>query len=120
MNVGAFLSLSQELPSLLAVLKHFSGKDSGCFWNSLRNLTRCFVSFKGVRAVLAAGFNETHRSNLAAVGILPLQFLPNQSAETLGLTGYEEFTVHLPLDLVPNQRIEVQVYITVSVGFLCG
>jgi aconitate hydratase len=45
----------------------------------------------GVRAVLAEGFERIHRSNLVGMGILPLQFLPGQSAATLGVTGHEVF-----------------------------
>uniref|UniRef100_A0A1I8G9E8 Cytoplasmic aconitate hydratase n=1 Tax=Macrostomum lignano TaxID=282301 RepID=A0A1I8G9E8_9PLAT len=47
----------------------------------------------GVRAVLAQSYERIHRSNLAGMGILPLQFLPGQSAESLGLTGRELISV---------------------------
>src|SRR5213083_804796 len=47
----------------------------------------------GVRAVIAESFERIHRSNLVGMGILPLQFLPEQSAATLGLTGKETFDV---------------------------
>jgi aconitate hydratase len=47
----------------------------------------------GVRAVLAESFERIHRSNLLMMGILPLQFLPGENLETLGLTGREEFSV---------------------------
>ena len=47
----------------------------------------------GVRAVLAESFERIHRSNLVGMGILPLQFLEGQSAETLSLTGEETFDV---------------------------
>jgi aconitate hydratase len=47
----------------------------------------------GVRAVLAESFERIHRSNLLMMGILPLQFLPGESRETLGLTGREEFSI---------------------------
>ena len=47
----------------------------------------------GVKAVLAQSFERIHRSNLVGMGILPLQFLPDQSAATLGLTGREVFDV---------------------------
>jgi aconitate hydratase len=43
----------------------------------------------GVRAVIAESFERIHRSNLLGMGILPLQFLPGESAESLGLTGHE-------------------------------
>jgi aconitate hydratase len=47
----------------------------------------------GVRAALAESFERIHRSNLVGMGILPLQFLPEQSAETHGLTGEETFDI---------------------------
>jgi aconitate hydratase len=48
---------------------------------------------QGVRAVIARSYERIHRSNLVGMGILPLQFPPGVSAESLGLTGHEEFDV---------------------------
>ncbi|MEI8104425.1 MAG: aconitate hydratase AcnA [Actinomycetes bacterium] len=47
----------------------------------------------GVRAVIAESYERIHRSNLLMMGILPLQFLPGESRESLGLTGREKFAV---------------------------
>jgi len=47
----------------------------------------------GVRAVLAESYERIHRSNLLMMGILPLQYLDGENAESLGLTGREEFAV---------------------------
>ncbi len=47
----------------------------------------------GVRAVLAESFERIHRSNLIGMGILPLQFLPGDSAGSLGLAGDEVFDI---------------------------
>ena len=47
----------------------------------------------GVRAVIAESFERIHRSNLVEMGVLPLEFLNGESAETLGLTGSERFTI---------------------------
>src|SRR5262249_30782332 len=47
----------------------------------------------GVRAVLAESYERIHRSNLLMMGILPLQFAPGESRESLGLTGREEFAI---------------------------
>jgi aconitate hydratase len=47
----------------------------------------------GIRFVVAESYERIHRSNLVGMGILPLQFLPGQSAESLGLTGEEIFDV---------------------------
>jgi aconitate hydratase len=45
----------------------------------------------GVRAVIAESFERIHRSNLVGMGILPLQFVEGQTAESLGLTGEEVY-----------------------------
>ncbi|MGI9322968.1 MAG: aconitate hydratase, partial [Pseudomonadales bacterium] len=47
----------------------------------------------GVRAVIAVGYERIHRSNLIGMGILPLQFKPGESADTLGLDGTETFDI---------------------------
>jgi aconitate hydratase len=47
----------------------------------------------GVRAVIAESYERIHRSNLLMMGVLPLQFLPGQSRESLGLTGREEYAI---------------------------
>jgi aconitate hydratase len=47
----------------------------------------------GVRAVIAESYERIHRSNLLMMGVLPLQFMPGENRETLGLTGREEFTI---------------------------
>jgi len=47
----------------------------------------------GVRAVLAENYERIHRSNLVGMGILPLQFLEGENAQSLGLTGEEVFEI---------------------------
>jgi aconitate hydratase len=47
----------------------------------------------GARAVLAESFERIHRSNLIGMGVVPLQFLPGQNAQSLGLTGREVFDI---------------------------
>jgi aconitate hydratase len=47
----------------------------------------------GVKAVLATSFERIHRSNLIGMGVLPLQFQAGDSAQSLGLTGEETFSV---------------------------
>lgn len=48
---------------------------------------------QGIKAVIAQSYERIHRSNLVGMGVLPLQFLPGQSAESLGLTGKETFDI---------------------------
>jgi aconitate hydratase len=47
----------------------------------------------GVKAVIAESYERIHRSNLLMMGLLPLQFMDGEDAETLGLTGREEFAI---------------------------
>ena len=47
----------------------------------------------GIRFVIAESYERIHRSNLVGMGILPFQFLPGQSAASLGLTGKEIFAI---------------------------
>jgi aconitate hydratase len=47
----------------------------------------------GVKAVVAKSFERIHRSNLIGMGVLPLQFMDGQGADTLGLTGKEVFDI---------------------------
>ncbi|WP_038056397.1 aconitate hydratase AcnA [Thermus amyloliquefaciens] len=61
----------------------------------------------GVKAVLAESFERIHRSNLVGMGVLPLEFLPGQNRETLGLTGYEVYDILGLQDLVPRKKVEV-------------
>ncbi|XP_076439282.1 cytoplasmic aconitate hydratase-like isoform X2 [Babylonia areolata] len=63
----------------------------------------------GVRAVIAESYERIHRSNLVGMGILPLQYLPGQTAQSLGLTGKETFTISVPQDLSTGQILDVQV-----------
>jgi aconitate hydratase len=47
----------------------------------------------GVKAVIAESFERIHRSNLIGMGVVPLQFLHGQNAQSLGLTGKEAFSI---------------------------
>jgi aconitate hydratase len=47
----------------------------------------------GVRAVIAESYERIHRSNLLMMGILPLQYVDGENAQSLGLTGHEEFAI---------------------------
>ncbi len=47
----------------------------------------------GVKAVIAESYERIHRSNLLMMGVLPLQYLPGETRETLGLTGRETFSI---------------------------
>ena len=67
------------------------GKEYGS--GSSRDWAAKGTALLGVRAVLVESFERIHRSNLIGMGVLPLQFKPGESAESLGLTGQETFSV---------------------------
>ncbi len=46
-----------------------------------------------MKAVIAQSYERIHRSNLVGMGVLPLQFLPEEDADSLGLTGEESFDI---------------------------
>ncbi|MEJ2553555.1 MAG: aconitase family protein, partial [Gammaproteobacteria bacterium] len=62
----------------------------------------------GIRAVIAESFERIHRSNLVGMGILPVQFLPGDNAETLGLSGEETFDIDGLAALEPGQRLQIE------------
>jgi aconitate hydratase len=64
----------------------------------------------GVKAVIAESFERIHRSNLIGMGILPLQFKEGENAKSLGLTGFEVYSIHgIKEGLVPKKEITVTV-----------
>lgn len=63
----------------------------------------------GITAVIAESYERIHRSNLVGMGIAPLQYLPGQNAETLGLTGQETFDIVIPDNCAPGAVINVKV-----------
>ncbi|MCX7823563.1 MAG: aconitate hydratase AcnA [Syntrophobacterales bacterium] len=67
------------------------GKEYGT--GSSRDWAAKGTALLGVRAVIAESFERIHRSNLIGMGVIPLQFLPGESAEGLGITGEEIFFI---------------------------
>ena len=68
-----------------------AGKEYGT--GSSRDWAAKGTKLLGVKAVIAESFERIHRSNLVGMGVLPLQFIDGQSAESLGLDGSETFDV---------------------------
>jgi aconitate hydratase len=68
-----------------------SGKEYGS--GSSRDWAAKGTALLGVRAVIAESYERIHRSNLIGMGVLPLQYPDGESAESLGLTGEETFSV---------------------------
>src|SRR5690606_23680629 len=70
-----------------------AGQDYGM--GSSRDWAAKGTNLLGIKTVIAQSFERIHRSNLVLMGVLPLQFKPGESAETLGLTGKETFEVQI-------------------------
>jgi aconitate hydratase len=67
------------------------GKEYGS--GSSRDWAAKGTNLLGIRAVICESFERIHRSNLVGMGVLPLQFPAGESAESLGLTGEETFSI---------------------------
>lgn len=70
-----------------------AGKEYGS--GSSRDWAAKGPNLLGVKAVIAESFERIHRSNLVGMGILPMQFINNENADKLGLTGEEVFDIEL-------------------------
>lgn len=68
-----------------------AGKEYGS--GSSRDWAAKGTALLGVKAVITESFERIHRSNLIGMGVLPLQYLPGQSADSLGLDGTESFSI---------------------------
>ena len=82
-----------------------AGKEYGT--GSSRDWAAKGTTLLGVRAVVAESYERIHRSNLVGMGVLPLQFQGNDSAESLGLTGDELFSIDGVASLKPRQNVTV-------------
>jgi aconitate hydratase len=68
-----------------------AGKEYGT--GSSRDWAAKGAALLGIKAVIAESFERIHRSNLIGMGILPLQFENGESAEQLGLNGFENYSI---------------------------
>nr|XP_054365526.1 cytoplasmic aconitate hydratase [Mirounga angustirostris] len=62
----------------------------------------------GIKAVLAESYERIHRSNLVGMGVIPLEYLPGETADTLGLTGRERYSIIIPENLTPRMKVQVK------------
>jgi aconitate hydratase len=84
-----------------------AGKEYGS--GSSRDWAAKGPSLLGVRAVLAESYERIHRSNLVGMGVVPLQYLGGDSAQSLGLDGSEVYAVRgLSGGIEPGQRVRVE------------
>src|SRR6202030_4250809 len=83
---AAMRYIEQDIPLIV-----LAGKEYGS--GSSRDWAAKGTRLLGVHAVIAESFERIHRSNLVGMGILPLQFLDEQTPDTLGLSGEEHYDI---------------------------
>jgi aconitate hydratase len=81
-----------QYQALSVPLVIFAGKEYGT--GSSRDWAAKGTRLLGVRAVIAQSFERIHRSNLIGMGVLPLQFMGEDSWKSLRLSGSELITIH--------------------------
>ncbi|SKB02899.1 aconitate hydratase AcnA [Aeromicrobium choanae] len=90
-EVTSVFDASQHYQDAGIPLVVLAGKEYGS--GSSRDWAAKGTALLGVKVVIAESYERIHRSNLIGMGVLPLQFPEGQTAESLGLTGEETFTV---------------------------
>jgi aconitate hydratase len=83
-----------------------AGKEYGS--GSSRDWAAKGTRLLGVRVVIAESYERIHRSNLVGMGVLPLEFKPGETRESLGLTGHEVFNIEGIAALSPKKLITVK------------
>jgi len=102
-------SVIEKMPIYDAAMKYiaegtptviFAGEEYGT--GSSRDWAAKGTQLLGIKAVVARSFERIHRSNLVGMGVLPLQFKPGESWQTLKLTGSEL------VDVIPHPELKPQ------------
>ncbi len=105
-EVAPIYDVAMKYQSRGVPLLVIAGKEYGT--GSSRDWAAKGTALLGVRAVIAESFERIHRSNLVGMGVLPLQFLPGENRERLGLTGREVYTIHgIAEGLEPGKKLTV-------------
>ncbi len=99
---AAMKYIAQGTPTVV-----FGGEEYGT--GSSRDWAAKGTQLLGVRAVIARSFERIHRSNLVGMGVLPLQFLGDDSAESLGIKGDEQIDILGLDDIRPQQELTLVV-----------
>jgi aconitate hydratase len=96
---AAMKYVHDDVPTMI-----FAGEEYGT--GSSRDWAAKGTQLLGVKAVVARSFERIHRSNLVGMGVLPLQFLGNDSVQSLNITGNETFGLEgLEHDIKPQQEV---------------
>lgn len=100
----AAMRYQQQKTPLLII----AGKEYGT--GSSRDWAAKGTNLLGVKAVIAESFERIHRSNLVGMGVLPLQFINEQTRQSLNLTGREVLSIYgLSDNIQPHQILDVEV-----------
>ena len=115
-NLTKYIPSGEEMSMYDAAMKYketgvpsivLAGKEYGT--GSSRDWAAKGPMLQGIRAAIAESFERIHRSNLVGMGILPLQFVDGQNAESLGLGGDEVFDITgLSDNMAPQSLIDVK------------
>ena len=96
---AAMKYIGSNVPTMI-----FAGEEYGT--GSSRDWAAKGTQLLGVKAVVARSFERIHRSNLVGMGVLPLQFIGNDSVQSLNITGNESFDLlGLEHDIKPQQEV---------------
>jgi aconitate hydratase len=106
----------EEMPIYTAAMKYIEeGRDlvvlAGQMYGagSSRDWAAKGTKLQGVKAVIAESFERIHRSNLVGMGVIPCEYMNGETAESLGLTGKESFTITgVADDFVPGKILNVR------------
>ncbi len=97
-----------------------AGKEYGT--GSSRDWAAKGTKLLGVQAVIAESFERIHRSNLIGMGVLPLEFMENDTKKSLNINGNEKITINDLDKLQPNQTIKCSIIgndKNININLLC-
>jgi len=101
---AAMKYVAEGIPTMV-----FGGEEYGT--GSSRDWAAKGTQLLGVKAVIVRSFERIHRSNLVGMGVLPLQFIGNDSVETLGITGKETYDLKgLEGEIKPQQQATLVIH----------
>ena len=101
---AAMQYIKDDVPTMV-----FGGEEYGT--GSSRDWAAKGTQLLGVKAVITRSFERIHRSNLVGMGVLPLQFIGNDSVQTLGITGEETFDLKgLDGEIKPQQEATLVIH----------
>jgi len=102
--VVSIFDASVEYRSAGTPLMIIAGKEYGS--GSSRDWAAKGVALLGVKAVIAESYERIHRSNLVGMGVLPLEFINGDTRQSLGLTGFETYSIENVLGPVATVKAD--------------